>query len=132
LSKERGRERLCYNHFIPHIHNLKYLHGVRINLRKEITPQEKILWHKLRNSSLGYRFRRQHSIGNFIADFFCAEKRLIIELDGSQHLDNVEHDKERTNYFESLGIKVIRFWNNEVNTNINGVLMKIEEELGQP
>jgi very-short-patch-repair endonuclease len=57
---------------------------------------------------------------------------LIIELDGSQHLDNVEHDKERTNYFESLGIKVIRFWNNEVNTNINGVLMKIEEELGQP
>jgi len=116
---------------MPHIHNLKYLHDVRINLRKEITPQEKILWQKLRNSSLGYRFRRQHSIGNFIADFFCAEKRLIIELDGSQHLDSMEHDQERTNYFESLGIKVIRFWNNEVNTNINGVLMKIEEELEQ-
>ena len=102
LSKERGRERLCYNHPMSHIHNLKYLHDVRINLRKEITPQEKILWQKLRNSSLGYRFRRQHSIGNFIADFYCATKKLAIELDGSQHLDNTEYDQERTNYFESL------------------------------
>jgi len=117
---------------MTHIHNLKHLHDARINLRKEITPQEKILWTKLRNNSLGYRFRRQHSTGNFIADFFCPVKRLIIELDGSQHLDNVESDKERTEYFESLGIRVIRFWNNEVNTNINGVMMKIEEELEQP
>jgi crossover junction endodeoxyribonuclease RuvC len=57
---------------------------------------------------------------------------LIIELDGSQHLDSVEYDKERTEYFESLGIKVIRFWNNEINNNINGVIMRIEEELRQP
>lgn len=112
-----------------HIHNLKYLQDARRDLRRTITPEERILWYKLWHNNLGYKFRRQHSIGNFIADFFCPEKRLIIELDGSQHLDNQEYDKERTEYFESLGIKVIRFWNNEINKNLNGVVMKIKEEL---
>ena len=121
---------LCYYYLMPdHIHNLKYLRIARKQLRKDITPEEKILWYKIWHNKLGFKFRRQHSIGNFIADFFCPEKRLIIELDGSQHLDNVECDQERTNYFESLGIKVIRFWNAEVKNNLNGVLMKIEEEL---
>jgi len=101
-------------------------------LRRDLTPEEKILWFQLRNSSLGYRFRRQHSIGNFIADFFCAEKRLIIEIDGSQHFDNKEADKERTEYFESLGIKVIRFWNSEVKSDLSKVMIKIKEELEQP
>jgi very-short-patch-repair endonuclease len=114
-----------------HIHNLKYLRTARKQLRKDITPEEKILWYKIWNDKLGYKFRRQHSIGNFIADFFCPEKRLIIELDGGQHLDNVEADQERTNYFESLGIKVIRFWNSEIESNLNGVLMKIGEELNK-
>lgn len=76
-----------------------------------------------------YKFKRQHSIGHFIADFYCAEKKLVIELDGSQHLDNVEYDRERGDYFESLNIKVIRFWNNEVNKNIEGVVRKIVVEL---
>ena len=66
---------------------------------------------------------------NFIADFFCPDKRFIIELDGSQHLDNKEADQERTNYFESLGIKVIRFWNREVENNLSEVMRKIKEEL---
>jgi very-short-patch-repair endonuclease len=117
---------------VKHIHNINYFKPVRKLLRNNLTPEEVILWNHLKNSKSGFKFRRQHSIGNFIADFFCAEKRLIIELDGSQHLDHIEHDQEMTNYFESLGINVIRFWNNEVNTNINGVLMKIEEKLGQP
>ena len=56
----------------------------------------------------------------------------MIEIDGSQHLDNQEADTERTQFFESLGLRVIRFWNNEVNKNINGMMMKIEEELKQP
>ena len=112
-----------------HIHNLKYLRIARKDLRRDITPEEKILWYKLWHNNLGFKFRRQHSIGNFIADFFCPEKRLIIELDGSQHLDNVEYDKERTDFLESLGIKVIRFWNNEVNKNLHGVMLKIREEL---
>ena len=94
-----------------------------------MTEEEIILWSVLKNNKLGYKFRRQHSIGRFIADFFCPLKRLIIELDGSQHLDNKEYDEERTNYFESLGIKVIRFWNNEVDKNLAEVMMKIKKEL---
>ena len=124
--------KLCYHTHMTHLHNLKHLDVARKLLRRDLTPEEKILWFQLRNSSLGYRFRRQHSIGNFIADFFCAEKRLVIELDGNQHLDNKEGDQERTNYFESLGIKVIRFWNNEVRDNIDRVIEKIKEELEQP
>jgi very-short-patch-repair endonuclease len=112
-----------------HVHNLKFLRQIRKELRKTSTPQEKILWSKLRGRNFEFVFKRQHSIGNFIADFYCPEKELIIELDGSQHLDNKEYDQERTWYFESLGIKVVRFWNNDVNSNLNGVLMKIQEEL---
>jgi very-short-patch-repair endonuclease len=100
-----------------------------MDLRKSITPEELLLWYKIKGKRLGHKFRRQHSIGHFIADFYCAEKKLVIELDGSQHLDNVEYDKERTDYFESLNIKVVRFWNDEINKNIEGVVMKIKEEL---
>lgn len=115
---------------IDSIHNNKYLQNVRKELRKNITPQELTLWYKLRNNRFyGYNFKRQHSAGNYIVDFYCPLKKLAIEIDGSQHLDNKEHDKERTEYLESLGIKVIRFWNDEINTNINGVLLKIKEEL---
>jgi very-short-patch-repair endonuclease len=113
------------------IFNNKYLKDTRQTLRNKLTPEEAILWNRLKNNYLGHKFRRQHSIGNFIADFYCATKKLVIELDGSQHLDNTEYDQERTNYFESLGIKVIRFWNGDINKNLNGVLMKIEEELNK-
>ncbi|MFA7252822.1 MAG: DUF559 domain-containing protein [Candidatus Paceibacterota bacterium] len=114
---------------IRHVHNLKYFRQVRKDLRKTSTPHEKILWSRLRNNNLGYGFRRQHSIGHFITDFYCAEKKLVVELDGNQHLENQEYDKERTEYFESLDIKVIRFWNDEVDKNIDEVVLKIVEEL---
>jgi very-short-patch-repair endonuclease len=114
---------------VKHVHNLKFLKQARKDLRKTSTPQEKILWSKLRGKNTGFVFKRQESIGKFIADFYCPKKNLVIEIDGSQHLDNKEYDQERTWYFESLGIKVIRFWNNEVNINLDGVLMKIMEEL---
>lgn len=88
------------------------------------------MWYKLKgNRLLGYNFRRQHSIGKFIVDFYCPLRKLVIELDGSQHLDNIEYDRERTEYFESLGIKVIRFWNDEVNKNIDSVMEIIKKEL---
>ncbi|MFA7252333.1 MAG: DUF559 domain-containing protein [Candidatus Paceibacterota bacterium] len=113
------------------IYNNKYLKEARKSLRNNLTHQETILWNYLKNSKLGYKFRRQHSIGHFISDFYCAEKKLVIELDGNQHLDNAEYDKERTEYFESLGIKVIRFWNDEVDKNIDDLLMKIKQELNK-
>ncbi len=115
-----------------HVHNLKFLKQARKDLRKTSTPQEKILWSKLRGKNIGFVFKRQESIGNFIADFYCPKKMLVIELDGNQHLDNKEYDQERTWYFESLGIKVVRFWNKDVNQNLDGVLIRIKKELDNP
>ncbi|MCX6717384.1 MAG: DUF559 domain-containing protein [Candidatus Taylorbacteria bacterium] len=114
---------------IEYTHNLKYLRDTRKSLRNNLTLEEIILWNILKNNNLGYKFRRQHSVGNYIVDFYCAHKKLVVELDGSQHLDNQEYDNKRSCYFDSLKIKVIRFWNNEIKNNINGVVMKIEEEL---
>ena len=68
---------------------------------------------------------RGHAVGNYIPDFVCIEKKLIIELDGSQHLEREEYDEERTKYLNSLGYKVIRFWNNDVTNNIDGVILAI-------
>jgi very-short-patch-repair endonuclease len=96
-----------------------------IELRKELTPAERKLWALIRNDQLGVNFRRQHAIGNYIPDFVCIEQKLIIELDGSQHLEQVKYDEERTKYLNSLGYKVIRFWNNEVTNNIDGVILAI-------
>ena len=96
-----------------------------IELRRESTPAEQRLWSRIRNDQLGVTFRRQHAIGNYIPDFCCPKAKLIIELDGSQHLDQVEYDAKRTNYLESRGYKVIRFWNNEVMKDIDGVIRAI-------
>ena len=123
---------MCYyNQMLNFIFNNKYLKDTRQTLRNNLTPEEAILWNRLKNNHLGHKFRRQHSIGRFITDFYCPLKKLVIELDGSQHLDNEEYDKERTEYFEDLGIKVLRFWNSDVNKNLNEVLIKIEEELNK-
>ncbi len=94
-------------------------------MRKNATPQEVILWARLKNEQLGYKFRRQHSFGKYIADFYCREKDLIIEVDGSQHLEQKEYDDKRSEFLENQGIKVLRFWDNEINNNIDGVVEKI-------
>ena len=95
-------------------------------LRKEPTPAERKLWSRLRGKKLnGVSFRRQHAIGNYIPDFVSIKKKLIIELDGSQHLEQVEYDDQRTQYFESLGYKVIRIWNNSVINDIDSVIRAI-------
>jgi len=84
-------------------------------LRKVSTPAEKKLWAYLRGDKLnGVSFRRQHAIRNFIPDFVSIKRKLIIELGGSQHLEQAEYDVERSKYYGSLGYKVIRFWNNQV------------------
>ena len=101
----------------------------RKGLRKSSTPQEFKLWFYLKTKNLGVKFRRQQSIGPYIADFYCKEKNLVIELDGSQHKENKEYDKERDLYLKTLGIKVIRFWNNEIDKNIKEVLIKIKEKI---
>ncbi len=111
------------------INNLAKVKERRIYLRKNQTPQEVLLWARLRRSQLGVKFKRQHSVGPYILDFYCPDKKLAVELDGSQHLNNKNYDDERSDYLSVLGIKTIRFWNNEVNANMNGVIEFIINEL---
>jgi very-short-patch-repair endonuclease len=93
------------------------------SLRKNMTIAEKKLWAHLRNKQLeNVRFRRQVILGNYIIDFISFDPKIIIEVDGSQHADQVMYDKVRTEYLSSLGYKVMRYWNNEVLNNINLVL----------
>ncbi len=97
-------------------------------LRKESTPEERRLWNRLRKRQLcDFRFRRQFAIGPYIADFECFERKLIVELDGGQHNTPGarEYDEERTRYFESRGYRVIRFWNANVNEDMDSVLEAI-------
>jgi very-short-patch-repair endonuclease len=105
--------------------------NTRRDLRKRQTKEEILLWSKLRNNQTGYKWRRQVSIGNYIADFYCREKLMVVELDGSQHLNNKEYDQNRENFFKFLGIKTLRFWNDEVNKNIEGITSKILSELNK-
>lgn len=100
------------------------------SLRGDMPLAEKKLWQALRGKQLeGLRFRRQHPIGPYITDFACIDKSLVIELDGGQHQDHVAYDARRTAYVESLGWQVLRFWNNDVLNNLDGVLAKVVEVL---
>jgi very-short-patch-repair endonuclease len=91
-----------------------------------MTPAEVKLWARLRAHRLkGIHFRNQHAIGNYIVDFYAPRKKLIIELDGSQHLEQEEYDQERTRYLESKGYKVLRFWNQDVMRDIEAVIRAI-------
>ena len=101
-----------------------------ILLRHEPTLAEVKLWLYLRAGQLdGFSFRRQHAIGPFITDFCCIKAKLIIELDGGQHLEQVEYDQQRTAFLVSQGYKVLRFWNNDVMNNMDGVITSIQEVL---
>jgi len=115
------------------IHNLHKVKEYRKKLRKNATPQEVVLWSRLRRSELGYKFRRQHSIGPYIVDFYCPTKSLVIELDGSGHKNesSIAYDRQRTMYLEELGFCVLRFDNTEVDNNISNVVLHIEEHLKQ-
>ena len=97
-------------------------------LRKHQTEVERLFWVKVRNRQIeGLKFRRQHQLGIYIVDFVCLERKLIVELDGGQHNDEQQRDKDsqRTSYLEGLGFEIIRFWNNEVIENLPDVLEKI-------
>ncbi|MCX6751513.1 MAG: endonuclease domain-containing protein [Candidatus Nomurabacteria bacterium] len=113
------------------IHNIKKLLFRRKDLRNNSTSEEILLWLKLKNSLLGFKFRRQHSIGGYIVDFYCPSKKLVVEIDGKEHSkkENKEYDKIRTDYFAGLDIKVIRFSNLEIATGTQKVVEKIKSEL---
>ena len=103
--------------------------GIAKTLRKRLTDAEQLLWKHLRAKQIeGLKFRRQEPIGNYIVDFVCYERGIIIEVDGGQHAIEKEKDEERDNWLKREGFKVLRFWNNEVLTNSKGVLDVIREE----
>jgi len=102
-------------------------------LRHDQTEVERKLWAHLRDRRLNSaKFRRQHPIGRFIADFCCPERGLVVELDGGQHAAQAEADRRRTAFLIQHGYRVLRFWDNEVMENIEAVLQRIAEALSDP
>ena len=110
------------------VHNLKTLEQNRKGLRNNMTPAEKALWKMIQRSQLdGRKFRRQHSVGGFVLDFYCPSERLAIELDGADHytVNGIENDEERTAYLNSLRIRVLRFENKLIFEQADRVLEEI-------
>jgi very-short-patch-repair endonuclease len=101
-------------------------------LRRDATPAEKLLWKRLRNQQVGFKFRRQCPLGPYFADLCCKEQRLVVELDGDSDASDRERDAKRTEYLTERGYRVVRFWNDEVLTNVEGVLEEILAFLKDP
>lgn len=114
------------------INNRSILKSRRKELRNNSTPAERLLWGMLQHSNLGgCKFRRQHSVGSYILDFYCPVEMLAVELDGDSHFtdDALEYDRVRTAYLNGLNIKVLRFLNTDLYDNLNGVCERILDEL---
>lgn len=104
-------------------------------LRKNQTEAERILWNAVRSKRLGgHKFRRQHPIGEYIVDFVCLERKLVIEVDGGHHADGAQksHDGRRDAWLEGRGYSVVRIWNMDVLNNLEGVLEFVSETLRTP
>ena len=111
-----------------------YLHTARFahDLRANPTPAEVRLWSMLRKRQRsGARFRRQHPIGPFVVDFCAPRLKLIIEVDGGQHVDLQEYDQRRTAYLVAKGYRILRFWNNQVMDDLNAVVIAIENAIDE-
>ncbi|MBN8887826.1 MAG: endonuclease domain-containing protein [Rudaea sp.] len=99
-------------------------------LRNAPTDAESKLWQRLRHRQLDHcKFRRQHPFGDYILDFVCLERKIVIELDGAQHADRLEYDRQRTRFLERSGFTVLRFWNNEVFENLEDLLEVVLQTL---
>jgi very-short-patch-repair endonuclease len=108
----KGRDLCCEASTMDHD---RYAYRRARELRREMTPAERIVWKQLRDRRFaGFKFRRQQPIGPYIVDFFCASRRLVVELDGETHLGKEVNDQIRQGYLERQGLRVLRFWNTEV------------------
>jgi very-short-patch-repair endonuclease len=115
--------------------NAPILKQRRRELRHNQTEAEKVFWAHVRNKQLsGLRFFRQYSVGPYVLDFYCPKMNIAVELDGGQHTldERREYDAARSEYLQAHKIEVMRFWNNDVLQNINGVLARIEERITPP
>jgi len=124
-QSKRDERRPSVSHF-TRLRNRERAHA----LRADHTEAEALLWNRLRDRCLaGAKFRRQHPTGPYIVDFCCVERRLIVEVDGGQHSEADNGDEKRSAYLASFGFKVLRFWNTDVLSDIEGVLGQIPEYL---
>lgn len=117
------------------IFNNAVLKSTRQCLRRNAPTPEIIFWNKLKSRQLcGLKFRRQHSIGNYVADFYCPSQKLVIEIDGDSHFNKnaKQKDEARTDFLKSLGLRVLRFTNKEIMDNISGVIVTIQNEINHP
>ena len=120
--------RICPEFFVPYYVRAKKRWAKQ--LRKEETDAERLLWYRLRNRQIANsKFRRQHVIDPYIVDFICLEHRLAVEVDGGQHAERIPEDSRRTEFLASKGFRVLRFWNNDVLTQTEGVLESIYSAL---
>ncbi len=116
---------------MKYIFNLPQQKPIRRKLRNNATEAEQKLWGFLRKKGLGYKFIRQYGISCFVVDFYCPQKKLVVELDGAQHNfeENMAYDQTRTKIFNDLGITVLRFWNTDIFNNIDTVCEEIKRHL---
>jgi very-short-patch-repair endonuclease len=102
-------------------------------LRKQQTPQEVRVWSRLRDRQfLGYKFRRQVPLGRYVVDFYCPEKKLVLEIDGGHHMQQQTQDQQREDLLKSQGYQILRFWNSDIEQNLEGVFEKIMQVLQSP
>ena len=108
------------------LHSSNYFKDTRRFLRQHQTISESLLWQEIRNYKIGLKFRRQHSIGQFVVDFYCPERRLIIEIDGLSHKNKSEKDSDRDQYLKQLNYTVLRFSSTEIEQNIKTVVNTLQ------
>ncbi len=109
--------------------NYKYLKAFQKNLKKNSTEAEQVLWKELQNKKTGFKFRRQHVISNMIVDFICIRQKLVVEVDGKIHLNQLDEDNVRTQRLNTKGYRVIRFNNDEVIQNPESIAQRIKQFL---
>jgi very-short-patch-repair endonuclease len=109
--------------------NYKYLKAFQKNLKKNSTEAEQLLWKELQNKKTGFKFRRQHVISNMIVDFICIRQKLVVEVDGKIHLNQLDEDNVRTQRLNTKGYRVIRFNNDEVIQNPESIAQRIKQFL---
>lgn len=131
LPPERGKCPTGQRGLNKGIRIYPYIKEFSREIRKNMTPQELKMWNYIRKEQLGIKFRRQHPINNkYIADFACPERKIIIEIDGSQHIES-DDDKYRTFYIENTGYQIVRFYNNDIDTNIEGCIEYLQNVIKQ-
>jgi very-short-patch-repair endonuclease len=119
--------------FLGESRGMKNIRVKARQLRRDQTDAEQTLWARLRDRQLcGAKFRRQHPVGPFVADFCCPQRKLVVELDGGQHAEKVAADHKRSRFLEEQGYRVLRFWNHDVLQNTEAVLERIAEVLSDP